>query len=402
MLAVAATIAAAIAASPSTVRAQGFERPPSYDPGRIAGIKARGENYTIASPVGSDGFMRIYTLKTKYGDFTAIGDALARTRVTELGALAELERLSESDSFNKALIEAGVSPIKYAGELVTNPGQTISNTLSGVGSLFGQIGSGMNNMGKTQDDPMQSLLGVTKKRRELATHLGVDPYTDFEPLAVKLTQLSQAAATGGLIVSGAMMAIPGGAGIIVSNVATTAKVSSYARDLTAAQLMDLNRKKLADMGVEQAVAETLLTNRSFTPIDVTVIVASLENMSAVQNRSAFVARAASIHRHDAAYFMRRHAELLADYYAKTGALVSFVTFGGYPFNVTRTGGVMGILPLDALSWTENTARSMKDIVNQSRAAGYAGKSEMRITGQSTVLAKQQLKEFGWTVTDNHR
>src|SRR6185295_20193492 len=121
-----------------------------------------------------------------------------------------------------------------------------------------------------------------------------------------------------------------------------------ARDLTAAQLMDLNRKKLGEMGVDTNVAETLLTNRNFSPLDVTAIVACLEVMSSVQNRAEFVARAASVHRHDAAFFMRRHAELLADYHAKTGSLVSFVTFGGYPFNVTRTGSVLGILPIDAL------------------------------------------------------
>jgi len=384
------------------LNAQSFERAPSYDPARIPGIKASGENYVIANPVTSDGFMRMYVLKTNRGDFTVIGDALMHARMVELGALAELERVSNSDSFNKALVDAGLSPVKYAGDMITNPGQTISNTLSGIGSLFDQVGSGLNNMGKDRDDTMQSLLGVTKKRRELAIHLGVDPYTDFEPLATKMTQLSEAAAAGGLVVNGALMAIPGVGGIVVSNVATSSTVSHMTRDYTAAQLMDINRKKLGDMGVDATVGETLLTNRAFTPLDVTVIVTSLETMSAVQNRTAFVARATSVHRHDAAYFMRKHAELLSDYYAKTGAFTTFVTLGGYPFNTLRTGGVMGILPLDALSWTENTARSMRDIVNQARSQGYAGKAEMRITGQATALAKQSLKDFGWTVTDNVR
>ncbi len=390
------------AVGPARLAAQGFERAPSFDPARLAGIRASAENYQIANPVSSDGFMRIYLLKTSYGDFTVIGDTLMRARSVELAALAELEKVSTSDSFNRALAEAGLSPIKYAGDLVTKPGETISNTLSGIGSLFGQIGSSMTNAGKTPDDPMQSLLGVTRKRRELAVHLGVDPYTDFPPLAVKLGQLSEAAAAGGLVVTGALMAIPGVGGIIASNVATTSTVSSLARDLSAAQLMDLNRAKIAKMGVDTSVAETLLTNRNFTPLDVTFIVASLESMGSVQNRSAFIARAASVHRHDAAYFMRRHAELLAEYHAKTGALTAFVTLGGYPFNITRTGGVIGILPIDALSWTENTARSMKDIVNDGRRAGFAGRSEMRITGQATALATQQLKDLGWSVTGNYR
>ena len=397
-----AALAAIVAPPLAPALAQNVERAPSFDPARIPGIKATGENYRIANPVTSDGFMRLYVVKATPGDVTVIGDALMRTRTVELGALAELNRVSSSDSFNKSLVDAGLSPIRYAGELITNPGQTISNTLSGIGSLFGQVGSGMNNMGKTPDDPMQSLLGVTKKRRELAVHLGVDPYTDYEPLAAKMTQLSEAAAAGGLVVTGALMAIPGVGGIIVTNTATSSNISQLTRDLTAAQLMDLNRKKIADMGIDKATGETLLTNRSFTPLDVTVIVASLESMSAVQNRGAFIARASSVNRHDAAYFMRKQAELLSDYYAKTGALTSFVTLGGYPFNVTRQGGVMGILPLDALSWTENTARSMKEIAAAARNNGYAGRAEMRITGTSTALAKQQLKDLGWTITDNFK
>ena len=398
----AAVLAATFVAAIPAQAQQKVERPTSYDPTRIPGIRATGENYRIANPVNSDGFMRIYVVKTKLGDSAVIGDALMRQRIVEMAALAELEKISNSEAFNKSLLDAGLSPIKYAGALVTRPGETISNTLSGIGSLFSQVGSSMNNMGKSRDDTMQSLLGVTKKRRELAIHLGVDPYTDYEPLAVRMTQLSEAAATGGLVVSGALMAIPGVGGIIVTNTATSSSISTLARDLTAAQLLDLNRKKIADMGIDQATAETLLLNRSFSPLDVTVIVASLESMSAVKNRGAFIARAASVNRHDAAFFMRKQAELLSDYYAKTGGFTAFVTLGGYPFNVTRQGGIMGILPLDSLSWTDNTARSMKDIVAAARRGGYAGKAEMRITGQSTALAKQQLKELGWTVTDNYK
>ncbi|MGZ5809691.1 MAG: hypothetical protein ACXWJW_04700 [Xanthobacteraceae bacterium] len=381
--------------------AQNLERPPSFDPARIAGIVPAADNYTIAKPVQSDGFMRIYAVKSSYGDFIVISDQLMRVRQVELAALAALERVSSSEQFNKALVDAGLSPVKYAGDLITKPGETISNTLSGIGSLFGQIGSSMNNAGKTPDDPMQSLLGVTKKKRELAIHLGVDPYTDYEPLQAKLTQLSEAAAAGGLVVTGALMAIPGVGGIVASNVYTGGNLATLARDLSAAQLMDLNRRKLAAMGVEANVAETLLTNRSFTPLDTTAIVSALDSMSAVQNRSAFVGRAASVHRHDAAFFMRQQAELTGEYYAKTGGIVSFVTLGGYPFAVGRNGGVIGILPINALSWTANTAQSMKEIVDGAKRGGYAN-AELRITGQATTLAKQQLQSLGWKVVENYK
>jgi hypothetical protein len=392
--AVAATVAGAATA------AEKFERPRAFKANLIPGIAARGQNYTIANPVTSDGFMRIYTVKTSYGDFQVIGDALMKARHFELAALNELEKVTNSEAFNKALAEAGISPLKFAGSLIVNPVGTLGNTLSGIGSLFGQIGSSAHNAGKIKEDPMAELTGVSRKKRELATKLGVDPYTDFPPLQAKLTQLAQAAATGGLLVSGAMMAIPGVGGIIVSNAATSDRLTTVARDLTPAQLLDRNRQKLVAMGVERNLAEVFLTNGNYTPLDGAVIVESLEAIDAA-DRDVFISRAASVNRRDAAYFMRTQAEMLAEYQEKTGAIRRFVPLGGFPF-VQTDGGILGILPLDAVSWTKNTSKAMKDITQSLRRLPDHGKAELRITGQATPLAKQQLKALGWTVIDNTR
>ncbi|MCL4712864.1 MAG: hypothetical protein KJZ73_16600 [Pseudorhodoplanes sp.] len=395
------TVAAACTAlGASAQAAEKFEKPRSFPSNLIPGISAAGQNYTIASPVTSDGFMRIYRVKTPYGDFEVIGDALMRARQFELAALRELDQVTNSEAFNKALAEAGLSPIRFAGQLLVNPLGTVGNTLSGIGSLFGQIGSSAHNAGKVQGDPIADLTGASRRKRELAVKLGVDPYTDFPPLQDKLTQLSQAAATGGLLVSGALMAIPGVGGLIVSNASTSANLTNMARDSTPAQLLDIGRQKLAAMGVDAKLTEVFLTNRNYTPLDAAIIVTSLEAIP-VAGRDVFISRAASVGRRDAAFFMRRQAELLAEYQEKTGVITGFVPLGGFPFTLTRSG-VMGFLPLDALSWTENTGRAMRDITDSMKRLGRAGKAELRITGQATPLAKQQLKALGWTVVDSSR
>ena len=43
---------------------------------------------------------------------------------------------------------------------------------------------------------------------------------------------------------------------------------------------------------------------------------------------------------------------------------------------------------------------MRDITASLRSASRGGRAEMRITGQATPLAKEKLKELGWTLTDN--
>jgi hypothetical protein len=399
--------AAAIAlTAPQLAYAQNFEKPPSFDIAKLPGIAASGENYRVASPASSDGFLRIYKVGTRYGELVVQGDHLLRMRLVELAALSRLEKLSDSESFNKALMQAGVAPVKYAGEMLANPVGTLGKTLAGVGNVFGQVGAGMKNAGKTPDDPVASALGVTKQKRQLAVEVGVDPYTDYEPLKIKLNQLSGAAAAGNLVVTGAMVAIPGAAGIVVSNVSTAnklgeARLEDLARDYTAAQIFDLNRQRLAAMGVDKALADAMLANRNYTPIDLAAITAALDSMAAVRDRAVFVARAAEIGDRSIAIFMRAHAELLAAYYAKTGAFTGFVSLGGYPFCVMRDGGVLGLMPIDALSWTQTSAKNMQEVTAALKRSGIA-KAELRITGQATALAKRRLKELGWTVADNVR
>jgi hypothetical protein len=90
-----------------------------------------------------------------------------------------LKKVSNSDSFGKALAQAGLSPVIFTGRLITNPIETIQNTFAGVGGFFGRVSSGVANAGETPDNAVASLLSVTDQRRQLAATYGVDPYTIF-------------------------------------------------------------------------------------------------------------------------------------------------------------------------------------------------------------------------------
>ena len=404
LLAVSLSLLSAIAAA----SAQGFEQPPSFAAANIPGIKPVGDNYRVREPVRSDGLLRVYRLETPYGEVAVQGDQMLRMRINELTALHELEKVSQSEHFAKALAEAGISPLKYTGRLITNPVQTIGDTVTGIGSFFGGIGSGMANAGKTgHDDPVSGVLGVSTQRRHLATRYGVDPYTDFEPLKFKLARLSEAAATGRLVVSGALFFVPGAAGIVVSNLKTAdtlgdIKIDDLARDYSASQILDLNRQRLLAMGIDRDLAERLLTNRNYSPVDMAAMVAALDSLDGVQDRAVFFARAATVDSRTIAYFMRRHADWVSAYHARSQNSVRFVSLGGYPFNVTREGRVVGLMPIDALSWTASTAEVFNRSTADLRRGGGRAPAELRITGRATPLAKRELKALGWTVVENVR
>jgi hypothetical protein len=398
----------AVMAIPLQALAQPFEQAPTFAIEKIRGFWPSGDNYSIKNPVMSDGLLRIYTLTTPYGEFTVHGDQMLRMRVNELAALYELEKIANSESYGKALLDAGLSPLKYTGRLITDPKKTVEDTFSGIGTMFGRISSDLSNMGKTPGDPISGLLGVTDQRRKLATKVRIDPYTDFPPVDAKLSRLAEAAAAGGLTVSAAMMAVPVTAvGIVVSNLSTAStiegvRIDELARDQTAAQIFDLNRQKLRAMSADSELVEALLVNRYYTPIDMAVLVAALNNMPDVEDRTVFLQRAAQIDTRSLAYFMRRHAEMLKNHQSRGGAFARFVSLGGYPFNVARDGRILGVMPIDALAWTETIAGVLLICAADARKVSATGQVELRITGMATPRAKRELKALGWRVVENAR
>jgi hypothetical protein len=153
------------------------------------------------------------------------------------------------------------------------------------------------------------------------------------------------------------------------------------------------------MGVEPEMIEALIVNRNYTPIDIAATVASIDSMTSVGERRLFFNQAQAAKSRELAYFTRKRAEMLA---AHRAGLSQFIMLGGYPFNLTRDGRVVGIMPVDALAWTENTGKSLNDAAADAKRLVPNARPEMRITGQATALAKQKLKALGWNVVENVR
>ena len=130
-------------------------------------------------------------MKTPYGEFQTVGDQLMRTRIKELNALNALEKTNDAQKFGEGAVKAGLGPVVFAGNLIAHPVDTTQGTFAGVGQFFNSVGSGLNNMGKSRDNAVASLTGESRQKRLIATELGVDPYTDFKPLADRLDALGR-------------------------------------------------------------------------------------------------------------------------------------------------------------------------------------------------------------------
>jgi hypothetical protein len=365
----------------------------------VLGAGASGANYRVQDPVTTDGFLRIYTLETQYGSFTVYGDAMLIQRRKELAALAALETQSSTETFGNALARAGSAPIEFAGDLVTKPGATIKRTMSGIGEAFDRVASGLANVGNDgPDNAVQSALGVSAAKRKIASDLGVDPYTDFAPLAQQLDEFARATALGGLVVKIGISFIPGAAGAAVSATSTAQGFGSLVREKTPAQLLEINRSRLGKLGVARGTAGKFLSNPRYTPADQTVMVGALQQLKGVKNVGLYVDRLAQANRRDLAVFMRTRTEMLAAWQKRTGTIARIVSIKGIPLTQQTDGSIMFLGPLDTVAWNALVDKTFNVMTPAIRKSGANGALVLAISGKVTPLSQSQLKQLGWSVT----
>jgi hypothetical protein len=385
-----------------TVRAADFETPPTVSARAILGDQVGGLNYHVDDAVRSDGFVEVFTLVTDYGRFTVQGRAQLIRRLGELRAILAIEKISKSKAFGKALATSAIAPVRLAVETVKSPVKTVKQTVSGVGAFFDRIASGLRNPDSDPDSFVASALGVSAAKRQIAHELGVDPYTDFKPLATRLDDLAAATAAGGLLPKAAFTALGalgGAAGTTLSSTSSAEDARVLVRDETPAQLQDLNRARLKEMGVSKAAAKRFLSNPFYTPTDKVALVAALHGLKGVENCGLYVDRAAQAKSRDAALFLVRRAELIAQYQRSNGGIVRFVSLGRIPLNQLNDGRIVAVMPFDRLVLTEEVSRTFDTVTADMRRLERRPAGELRITGQVTKKARQRLGELGWRVAE---
>lgn len=379
--------------------ASDLEVPPSATASRLLGPLVQGEGYRIAEHVRSDGFLRIYRVITSNGDFEVAGGEMLETRLHELKALSQLRRLDESREFAIAAGRAATAPFEFAGRLITDPVNTVSDTVSGIGKMVDRIGSSIGDKSGRRDDLMSQLAGISQARREIAFRFRVDPYTDFPPLARRLDEVAKASAFGGLTIKAIFSFIPGAAGLAVTGVSTADSAQSLMRDNDADELAGINRQRLLGLGIEPATVDRFLANPAYTPGDRTEIALDLARMKDVLDLGIMLLQAARAGTRELAFFQRRRIRLLADYHNGVRRLDRFVSARSIPVNVTADRRVVAIFPMDLLSWSDRASGAIATITTELRRhpdLSLAG-AEFRIAGEVTPAARRELELLGWYV-----
>jgi hypothetical protein len=375
-----------------------FETPQERSAATYLGAFTEGNNYHVAARVRSDGNMLIFVVDTKYGKFQVDGVELTKVFIQELRALDAIEKISQSDTFMQSLGRSATAPIRYGANLVVNPVGTVKDSLSGVANMFDRASASLSDPKSDRASTTDSLLGIDDARRELAVSLGVDPYTNFPPLAQKLTDVASATAAGGLTVKAALAVIPGGAAVMaVSGVSSIESVSETLRDKTSAQIAQEVKATLLRLGVTPDAIARFETNQAYTPTDLLLISRALARLSA-NNTQAFIGRAAAANSRSVGFFERRRAELLAERGRELGGIADFINVGGFALNRTRAGNVVALFPCDDIAWTAITERAVTAITRDlPHDSAVVRKPILATNGEVTPMASREFQKLGWQV-----
>ena len=398
--------AAAVVLASAAIAAAPFETPPVL---RAADVVPealrRGDGFHVDDAVPTDGLTTRIKLVTDVGTFEVRGVETLALRVAELPALRELSKASKTDTFTHALAETAKRPVKAAKQIVEHPVETAKGIPSGLGRFFDRVEAGGKRLYDTATDSRRSgedrtkevasgagsitadAFGYEQERRKLAKQLGVDPYTTNRALSDKLDEFAKVAFYGRVGVNTLIsVAIP--VSIVITGTSVT---RDLVYDTPRGDLVVRNETALAGMGVPVATVRALQKARGMTLSLQTELVAQLERLSGVKGRADVVALAATATTTDQALFLLRGVRMLAARHGEQP--LAEVRGAGTVFGRGADGSIVVPGAVDWVSWTDKLARfaSRKDLAATSR--------QVRITGRTTPLARQELEALGWTVAE---
>jgi len=194
-----------------------FESPPVFRAAELLPAKLlSGPNYRVDDRVENDGLMNHYTISSRFGTVSAVSDDELRERVYEMGVVAVLDKLKGTDEFAKNIGKTAGNVVEGGKALITEPGKTISGAVSGIGKLFQRAGDAVagDPASDSEGSGLDNLTGFSATKRAYAAEFGVDPYSTNPILQESLEEIARAGNAGGIVASVALMAVPGGAGVM--------------------------------------------------------------------------------------------------------------------------------------------------------------------------------------------
>ena len=357
--------------------------------------------HRVRDKVNSYGYMHHFVVDSDFGVYDVTGDFALRKLVREIWAMASLQQYKKSDAYMQGLKRAASQPVQFGANLVTDPVDTINGIPKGVSRLFDNIKSSMSNkQNPGEDSRAAQALAMSSNKRDLASRLGVDPYSSNKELQKELNGLAWATTLGSLTVSAALAPVGGPAIAAISVTRVAQQVTDIVKEYPPARVREINQDKLLAMGIPSTLAGQFLDQPSYSPTHQTIITSSLEALGAARGREAFLQSALTADDEESANFFQNMAQLMSGYHQKVSTIQTISAYGPMIFARTDSGVVLIPFPLDHGLWTQRAAERIPPVIAEFKAANRdCKKFDAWVTGTVSKLAHDEMLKLGVQVTE---
>ena len=360
-----------------------------------------GPHYRVDPSVRTFTFMNQYSVTSDYGAFTAPSDARLRRLVREIAAIAELQKIHQSDAFAEATVEAGKGVVHGAQHLIENPVATIGAVPEAVFSIFGRVSEATKRGGRSkyEDGVAQNLLAVSSFKRDYAKKFDIDVYSSNEVLQKELNSIAWASAAGNLTLGAASMVTGAAVLQVASGLRNLEQAKNIVNALPPTELSRRNREALRQMRVREQVADRFLQNPLLSPRHQTVIVEAMKTLGGIPGRTAFIQYAGQADSEDAALLFQEMAELLSGYHRSVMPIQRVDIYQNVPVAYTGKGQAIVLLPIDRLLWTERTSGIATGLAQTLPKPLPVQRVEVWLTGDASNRAREGLQQLGITLVE---
>src|ERR1700688_3840733 len=140
-----------------------------------------GPGYTVLPQAPTNGAMGQYTIVADpsvfhddAGTYYVESLDMLKIRLSEIPAIAQLDNMSNTDVFAKALASSAVRPVTAAANMVMHPMDTVTGLPSGVGDLFGRVSLGAGKIASSATNSFGSGKAASQAGNATLTALGYD------------------------------------------------------------------------------------------------------------------------------------------------------------------------------------------------------------------------------------
>ena len=359
-----------------------------------------GENYKVDEKVSNDGLVNTFRLTTHYGPLTAESSAELLMRIDELNALVHMEEMDRKEVFGDALVGGVTGTVKGAAELVKSPVEGTKNLVKGTGQFISNLGASIFSDDPDQDNVVKTALGYDVAKRKFAFEFGIDPYTDYDPVADRLGQIARAAVAGGIAPKAAMAAIDSKVVMAMRISGTAYGMMQLVRDNPPEKLKEINREKLQKMGVDDPLIDAFLNNYRFNPQEETILVGELETMQGVKGIDAFMGHAVQATEESVALLHRVRAQLMAGYHNHISPAATISNIDGVLCLQLKNGGLVLLAPVDYVFWTKKLSDKLKSFESKTAGMKDIKEKQVWVSGKFDPKARAGFEARGWEVKED--